>query len=137
MPASALNADDDLVSYVNQITQLREAAKHLTNIASVLPTLYFAVISFSDLRRAVIGPASLVFLLPAVPWLFTVLIAAEIPLPTVLPNQTDAAHTHNLEQLALKYHRRLRLAYWCLVGGLVLLLIMLGVYLLFAPLPLP
>lgn len=132
---SAASDEAQIKEYTAQIQQMRESAKHLTGLTSVLPTLYFAVLSFSDLRQTVQGLEALPFLLPAVPWLACVLLTAHIPLPQRLHTQTAADRMRVLDALSRSYYLRLRWAYWCLAGGLLLLLLVLGYYLAFVPPP--
>ncbi len=114
--------------YVEQIKSMREAAKQLASLNSILPTFYFAVLSFSDLHKTVRGFEALPFLLPIVPWLISLVLIMEIFLPkSLLPS--------NLEKLVSTYQQRLYWAYWGMVIGLILLLIELGYYLVVVPVP--
>lgn len=119
----------------DQLAHVREAARHLTNVTSVLPTLYFAIISFSDIRQVVQGPWVLFFLAPALPWIAAVLLAAEIPLPVDLPRRPIETRADAIRRLGNNYYRRLRWAYRLLVIGLVLVMAVLACYLLLPPPP--
>src|ERR1044071_5669773 len=96
--------DKRIEQYTLQIQQMRDAAKQLTSLVSVLPTFYFAVLSFSDLRKTVSGWEALPFLLPTLPWLVSVVLAAHIPLPLMLPPQERAARAERLKNISVTYH---------------------------------
>lgn len=134
-PASS-TADAVLKDRISHIQTLREAARQLTGLTAALPTLYFAVISFSDIRQAVRGWPALLFLLPALPWLVSQILITGMFLPRALdPQSTLAQQAAQMDSWIKEYQRRLYLGYWGLVVGLALLVLVLGIYLTVIPLP--
>jgi hypothetical protein len=115
---------------------LREAARQVVALASVLPTLYFAIISFSDLRSIVTGLQTLLFLLPVVPWIASQALAARVLLPVDVPSDgTPQEAAQILSAFKTRYRRIVSLSYTMLIAGLVLLFLALSYYMLAVPTP--
>jgi hypothetical protein len=83
------------------ITSTEDAAKQLITIISLLQTIYFAAISFSDLKNALAIKSNLVFLFlsPIALWLIALALAILVFLPrhyyTNLESPSKSATTFN------------------------------------------
>lgn len=70
------------------ITVIEETAKQLIAVDSLLPTIYFAAISFSDLKTVLLENAEyrwlmiLVFVIPIFIWLCSMYYAVQVFLPS-------------------------------------------------------
>ncbi len=129
-----LNVTRDAVK--GSIGALEEAAKQLISAVSLLQGIYFAAISFSNLREllqqnAYEWPLILLFVSPIVLWLACLAFAVGVFVPktyeTNLNSPTKAKKTY-VEIVATK-HGRLKIAHKLLLAGFVPLAVAIVVYL--------
>lgn len=126
------------------IKAIEDAAKQLIPIASLAQTIYFAAVSFSNVKKA--------FAFTATEWRFAIAAVLALPLLFWIASLifaigvfTPAAYKTNLEspdiaremyQRMVAYkHRMLRWAHWLFVLGLVPLAINLILYVALIPVP--
>lgn len=121
------------------IASLEEAAKQLISAVTLVEGIYFAAVSFSDLRKvmAVQGTDAwlriILFISPIVFWLICLFFAVRVFTPetykTNLSSPDLAKKAYN-DAVGHK-HRNLKRAYWALLIGFVPLLIAMVYYLKF------
>jgi len=119
------------------VASLEEAAKQLIGAVTLVEGIYFAAISFSDLRKvmAVQGPEAwlriLLFVSPIVLWLVCLFFAVRVFTPknydTNLSSPQLAERLYR-EMVGYK-HRNLKRAYWALLAGFVPLVMAVVYYL--------
>jgi hypothetical protein len=119
------------------IASMEEAAKQLIAAVTLVEGIYFAAISFSDLRMvmAVQGAQSdshiLLFVSPIVLWLVCLFFAVRVFTPKNY--ETNLSSPQLAEQLYRELvdykHRNLKCAYWSLLAGFVPLVVALVYYL--------
>lgn len=116
---------------------LEQAARQLVGIASLLQGIYFAAISFSDLKKALVVQNAqgwllvALFISPIVFWLVSLFFAVRVFKPETYRtnlNSPDLARETYQEIVAYK-HQQLRRAHAALVLGFVPLVVNIGVYL--------
>ena len=118
-----------------RIETMREAAKHLASLTSLLPAIYFAAISFSDLHAMVHGPETLPFVLPAIPWLISLALVGHILLPHKAQAEDLNTRFTRIKRLVEAYRIQLWCAYAGLLGGLIWAMIEIAYYLWAVPAP--
>ncbi|HPS92236.1 MAG TPA: hypothetical protein PKV33_08770 [Methanothrix sp.] len=121
------------------VASLEEAAKQLIAAVTLVEGIYFAAISFSDLRKvmAVQGPEAwlriLLFVSPIVLWLICLFFAVQVFTPRSY--ETNLSSPQLAEQLYRELvgykHRNLKRAYWALLAGFVPLVVSVVCYLRF------
>ncbi len=121
---------------------LEEAAKQLIAIASLAQTLYFAAISFSEVKKSLDLLATgrrwamiAALLIPVLLWLASLFFAARVFTPRSYEtnfNAPDLAR-ETWEAMAAHKHKNLRCALWLLASGFIPMLANLFVYLAFVP----
>jgi hypothetical protein len=119
------------------VTELEEAAKQLIAAVTLVEGIYFAAISFSDLRvvMAVQGTEAdlriLLFVSPIVLWLACLFFAVRVFTPeTYKTNLNSPQLAEQLYQDLVSYkHRNLKRAYWALLAGFVPLVVNVVYYL--------
>ena len=126
------------------IGALEEAAKQVIAIATLSQTIYFAAISFSDLKKALAQlPLAqqwgfvILLVIPIVLWLFSLWFAIRVFKPETYQtnlNSPDLAR-EMYQTIAAYKHKQLQRAYLALVVGLVPLIVNIVIYFLYAPLP--
>ncbi|MDD2755893.1 MAG: hypothetical protein PHS80_10245 [Methanothrix sp.] len=119
------------------VASLEEAAKQLISAVTLVEGIYFAAISFSDLRKvmAVQGPEAWLriglFVLPIVIWLVCLFFAVRVFTPRSY--ETNLSSPQIAEQLYRELvgykHRNLKRAYWALLAGFVPLVVDVVCYL--------
>jgi hypothetical protein len=119
------------------VASLEEAAKQLIAAVTLVEGIYFAAISFSDLRKvmAVQGPEAwlriLLFVSPIVLWLVCLFFAVRVFTPKNY--KTNLSSPELAEQLYRELvgykHRNLKRAYWALLAGFVPLVMAVVYYL--------
>lgn len=119
------------------IGSLEEAAKQLITAVILVEGIYFAAVSFSDLKKAmaVAGLDAwlrvLLFVSPIVIWLICLFFAVRVFTPenykTNLRSPTLAEQVYR-EIVGYK-HRNLKRAYWALLAGFVPLIVAIIYYL--------
>jgi hypothetical protein len=107
------------------VASLEEAAKQLIEAVTLVEGIYFAAISFGDLRKvmAVQGPEGwiciLLFVSPIVLWLICLFFAVRVFTPKNY--ETNLSSPELAEQLyreLVNYkHRNLKRAHWALLAG--------------------
>jgi hypothetical protein len=119
------------------VASLEEAAKQLIAAVTLVEGIYFAAISFSDLRKAmaVQGPEAWLriglFVLPIVLWLVCLFFAVRVFTPKNYEtnlSSPELAEQFYRELVGYK-HRNLKRAYWALLAGFVPLVISVVYYL--------
>ena len=128
----------------DSINSLEEAAKQLIAIATLSQTVYFAAVSFSDLKKGLVQLAPvqqwefvILLALPIALWLVSLWFAIRVFKPETYRtnlNSPDLARELYLQAVAYK-HRQLQRAYLALAAGFIPLLLNIVLYLLYAPLP--
>ena len=119
------------------IGALEDAAKQLISITSLTQGIYFAAISFSDLKMALVVHDwqgwLLVFLFasPIVLWLISLAFAVRVFSPETYNTnlQSPDLAREMLQDIVAYKHRQLKLAHTTLLLGFVLLVVNIIVYL--------
>ena len=119
------------------VASLEEAAKQLIGAVTLVEGIYFAAISFSDLRKvmAVQGTEAdlriMLFVSPIVLWLVCLFFAVRVFTPeTYKTNLSSPQLAEQLYQELVGYkHRNLKRAYWALLAGFVPLVVAVVFYL--------
>ena len=119
------------------IASLEEAAKQLIGAVTLVEGIYFAAISFSDLRKvmAVQGTEAnlriVLFVSPIILWLVCLFFAVRVFTPeTYKTNLSSPQLAKQLYQDLVSYkHRNLKRAYWALLAGFVPLVVAMVFYL--------
>ncbi|MDD4163131.1 MAG: hypothetical protein PHW87_11705 [Methanothrix sp.] len=125
------------ITVQESIASLEEAAKQLIGAVTLVEGIYFAAISFSDLRKvmAVQGPEAWLriglFVLPIVLWLVCLFFAVKVFIPeTYKTNLSSPELAERFYQDLVHYkHRNLKRAYWALLAGFVPLVVAVVCYL--------
>lgn len=121
-----------------------DAAKQLIQITTLLQAIYFAAISFSDLKKALLAQGLqgvqlaavvLLFAFPVILWLVSLYFSIRVIVPITgkynLSNPMQVKHTY---QASIKYKQRnLWYAYVTLFLGFIPLILNIFIYLLFIP----
>ena len=119
------------------VASLEEAAKQLIGAVTLVEGIYFAAISFSDLRKvmAVQGAEAnlriLLFVSPIVLWLVCLFFAVRVFTPETYKTNLSSpqlAEEFYREMVGYK-HRNLKRAYWALLAGFVPLVVAVVYYL--------
>jgi hypothetical protein len=143
-PAS--NLDKFWIETMRKLTQgstksIEDAAKQLIAIISLLQTIYFAAVSFSNLKSALIlkDPLVFLFLSPVALWLVSLALAILVFIPrrydTNLESPSLSARTFN--DIASFKQKILFGSYIVLVIGFLMLLVSIFVYLYIIQVPKP
>ena len=125
------------------ISSLEEAAKQLISAVTLVEGIYFAAVSFSDLRKvtAVQGTDAwlrvLLFVSPIVIWLICLFFAVRVFTPeTYKTNLSSPELAEGVYKEMVGYkHRNLKRAYWALLAGFVTMMIAVVYYLKFLDRP--
>jgi hypothetical protein len=122
---------------VEGIKSIEEAARQLITITGFLEGVYFAVISFTDVRHIKNDWAYLSFVLPIGLWLVCILFASLVFVPRTYPidRRTPDSIRQAYERIVHFKRVRLLIAYWILVGSFAVLLVNVWIYLKYVPLP--
>lgn len=126
------------------VAALEDAAKQLVTITSLSQTLYFAAISFSDLKKSLSLMSAdnavldaIVFVLPVILWVVSLGCAVAVFKPRVYPvdleSPDDARDTFNA--MVDYKHASLKRAHAWLRAGFVALIADIFLYLVALPLP--
>lgn len=119
------------------VTALEEAAKQLISVTSLLQAIYFAAISFSEVKGGLASEGAvgwmllLMFVLPIVFWLISLSFAVRVFKPETYKtnlSSPDLAQKMYGDMVAYK-HRQLRRAHLFLVLGFVPLVVNIVLYL--------
>ena len=121
------------------ISSLEEAAKQLISAVTLVEGIYFAAVSFSDLRKvtAVQGTDAwlrvLLFVSPIVIWLICLFFAVRVFTPeTYRTNLSSPELAEGVYKEMVGYkHRNLKRAYWALMAGFVMMVAAVVYYLRF------
>ena len=119
------------------ISALEDAAKQLISITSLTQGIYFAAISFSDLKKALVVHdwqgwlLILLFVSPIVLWLASLAYAVRVFSPETYKTnlQSPDLAREMLKEIAAYKHKQLKLAHKALLLGFVLLIVNIIVYL--------
>ena len=134
----ASNLDKFWIETMRKLTQgsttsVEDAAKQMIAIISLLQTIYFAAVSFSNLKTALNlkDPLVFLFLSPIALWLVSLAIAILVFIPrrydTNLESPSRSASTFN-DIVSFK-QKMLFISYIVLVAGFLMLLVSIFVYL--------
>jgi hypothetical protein len=119
------------------ISALEEAAKQLISVTSLTQGIYFAAISFSDLKKALVVHdwqgwlLVLLFASPIILWLVSLAFAVRVFSPETYKTnlQSPDLAREMLQEIVAYKHRQLKLAHTALLLGFVLLVVNIIVYL--------
>jgi hypothetical protein len=119
------------------VSALEGAAKQLISVASLLQGIYFAAISFSDLKKALDVQDNqgwlLVFLFvsPIIPWIISVGLAIRVFKPEFYTTNLQSPYLSRrmYEEIVSYKQRYLRYSYWALLVGFILLAMNIIIYL--------
>jgi hypothetical protein len=114
-------------AWLQAIDSMKDAAKHLVSITTFLQAVYFAAISFGDLRKVLTGPLTVIFVPPVVLWLAALGLALQVVIPVGRPEPLEDTYTRK--------RRWLQAANWVLWTSFLALLADIIYYLLFVPPP--
>jgi hypothetical protein len=121
---------------VAAIEKIEDTAKHLVSLTSLLQGIYFAAVSFSDIRSQMRGLQKVLLLLPLVCWLPSLYYAMRVLRPRrrvigAEPQQVREDYIVIRDQK----DRDLGAAFAWLAGSLALLVLIISWYLFAVPLP--
>lgn len=114
------------------IKRIEEAAKQLIAIVSVLQAIYFAAISFSELKNLSFhNPWSFLFICPIAIWIISLSLAVTVFMPrTYSTNLESPSMSEKTFKEMVKFkQRQLWYAYCVLVAGFIVLIISITFYL--------
>lgn len=119
------------------ITALEGAAKQLISIVSILQGIYFAAISFSNLKQILVVQSAqgwllvIAFVLPIALWLASLVFAINVFTPRLYSTNLSSPQMtqETYDKLVKTKHGELRKAHVLLVVGFVPLLLSIVVYL--------
>jgi hypothetical protein len=119
------------------ISALEGAAKQLISIVSILQGIYFAAISFSNLKQVLVVQSAqgwllvVVFVLPIALWLASLVFAINVFTPRLYSSNLSSPQMtqETYDKLVKAKHRELRKAHVLLVVGFVPLLVSIVAYL--------
>jgi hypothetical protein len=119
------------------IKALEEAAKQLISITSLTQGIYFAAISFSDLKKALVVQdwhgwlLVLLFASPIIVWLISLAFAVSVFAPETYKTnlQSPDMAKEMLQEIVAYKHKQLKSAHMALLVGFVLLVVNIIVYL--------
>jgi hypothetical protein len=124
------------------IKALEDAAKQLIKVASFSQTIYFAAISFGDVKKSLasLTPAQqpwviVLLVVPLLFWIASLTLAVQVFTPKIYKTHLespDLAHQFHTNLVSYK-HKKLLLAYYILAAGFVPLVINLILYLRLIP----
>jgi hypothetical protein len=122
----------------NSITSIEDAAKQLIPVISILQAIYFAAISFSNLKASPMLHnlmAVFLFVSPIICWFVSLAFAISVFIPrkfqTNLNSPSKSSRTY--DKIAEFKQKLLWYAYIALLIGFVPLLVCIAVYLYFIP----
>ena len=121
------------------ISSLEEAAKQLISAVTLVEGIYFAAVSFSDLRKVTAVQDTdawlrvLLFVSPIVIWLICLFFAVRVFTPeTYKTNLSSPELAEGVYKEMVGYkHRNLKRAYWALLAGFVTMMVAVVYYLRF------
>ncbi len=126
------------------IESLEGAAKQLIAITTLASTIYFAAVSFSDIKAGLMQLSSaelwglaLIFALPIVLWLASLWFSILVFKPEIYQTNLDSPDLarETYENIAAYKHKQLHRAYLFLVVAFFPLIVNVLLYFLFVPLP--
>jgi len=125
------------MSQRSPFSALEEAAKQLISITSLTQGIYFAAISFGDLKKALVihdwqgWLLILLFVSPIVLWLVSLTYAVRVFSPETYKTnlQSPDLAREMLQNIVAYKHKQLRLAHKALLLGFVLLVVNIIAYL--------
>lgn len=122
--------------------KIEDAAKQLIVVTSLLQSIYFASVSYSEAKKGLGQLQSWLYwcfivalILPLVAWILSLIFAIRVFKPETYNtnlNSPSAAESV-LEKITNYKNRQLQIAYWLLVVGFFMVLAALFVYLVFLP----
>lgn len=124
------------------IGAIEEAAKQLIKVASFSQTIYFAAISFGDVKKSLTSLSSgqrwwtiALLVIPLLFWMVSLIFAIRVFTPKTYNTNLESPDLANriYQELVAYKHKRLLIAYCILVAGFVPLVINVILYLLLMP----
>jgi len=123
------------------IPSLENAAKQLISITSILQTIYFAAISFSNLQKEIASIeqykiiVSIIFISPIVCWIVAIAFATLVFIPQSYQTnlKSPTSNERLFLQIAERKHQSLHRAHIWLLLGFFFLLVVLLFYLILSP----
>lgn len=118
---------------------VQEAAKQMSTVIPIIQAAYFAAISMSDLKESIWiqsgQPRSLVvvFILPAVLWLISLLLAIQVFVPPAVGEGAQLRDVYR--RTAISKYRLLRWSQYYLAAGLLVMTVAVSIYFLCIPPP--
>lgn len=132
-----MNEQTDLS--LRALRTVQEAAKQISTVVPIIQAAYFAAISMSDLKESIWvhsgQPRSLVvvFILPAVLWLISLLLAIQIFVPPAVGEGAQLRDVYR--RTAITKYRLLRWSQYFLAAGLLVMTVAVSIYFLCVPPP--
>jgi hypothetical protein len=124
------------------VAALEEAAKQLITVTTLAQTIYFAAVSFGDVKAAVTTLtwsqkwlAAIALVVPLVCWLASLAFAVMVFKPETYRTSLDSPDLARqvYERIVVYKHRQLARAHRLLAAGFVPLIINVVLYLVFVP----
>jgi len=131
-------------SVKGSVSALEDAAKQLVTITSLAQTIYFAAISFSDLKKSqvtsssdTVVTAAVLFLIPVILWTISLWLAVCVFKPRIYPvNLESPDDARDAVNAMVDYkHKALQRAHAFLTAGFVALIVDIFIYLAAIPAP--
>jgi hypothetical protein len=123
---------------LSDLQAVKDAAKQLVTITSALQALLLAVLPLKDIRSLVPGWKVLLFMIPSLLWLGSLVYSIRVFVPEEIPitSETDPTAVRDvLQERATKKVEHLKVAQVLLVLGLGALIIVTAFYFLSVPAP--
>lgn len=130
--------NDHITTYQAALLTIQDAAKQLGVVIPLLQAAYFAIVSMSELRKAIWGNWmwAAIFTCPAILWLISLFLTIRVFVPPLVsPEAQGKASTY--EYIVHEKYRLLRLSQYFLLAGLLSMIINVGIYFVYIPLPPP
>jgi hypothetical protein len=124
---------------VKGIEKTEDTAKQLITLTSLLQGIYFAAISFSDIKSQVPGPERALFVAPFLFWLPSLIFAIRAfrPLHRTIRRKKWEETKEDYKKIRDSKDKQLKIAFWGLRISLVVLSGIIVWYLLIVPTPPP
>jgi len=125
----------------DSVPSLENAAKQLIAVTSILQTIYFAAISFSDLQKEIASIeqyrilVSIIFISPIICWIVSIAFATFVFTPQAYRTNLSSPTSNErmFIEMAEKKHVYLHRAHLFLILGFFFLLVTLMLFLILSP----
>jgi hypothetical protein len=131
--------DKDTALYKAALLSVQEAAKQTGVVVPFLQAAYFAVISASDLKKAVWANWSetwwmaFLFVVPALLWLISLFLAIRVFVPPMVSAETEVLTIY--KRVVRSKYRLLRYSQYILAAGLLVMVVNIIIYFVVIPPP--